>query len=90
MATQHLEIVNTASRLGADTRSLVSQLQAVQDLCDKAKKVMDQVAFGGDYAALGAKLGCTAAEAEAVYNLIGSVNTELHGTFTEQLLSRCG
>ena len=90
MSTQHIEVVSTASRLGADVRAFVGDLQRVQDAGDKIKAVADQVAFGGDYAALAAKLGCTAAEAEAVYNLLGSVNGELHGTFTAQLLSRCG
>lgn len=88
--TSHIEIVSTASRLGADTRSMISQLQAVQDACDKVKAISDQVAAGGDWAALALKLGTTAAEAESVYNLVGSVNTELHATFITQALSRLG
>ena len=90
MATAHIEVVSTASRLGTDVRTLITQLQRVVDDVDKVKAVSDQVALGGDFAALAAKLGTTAAEAEAVYNLIGSVATELHGTFITQTLSRLG
>lgn len=90
MATAHIEVVSTASRLGADVRTLITQLQRVVDDVDKVKAISDQVALGGDFAALAAKLGTTTAEAEAVYNLIGSVATELHGTFITQTLSRLG
>lgn len=90
MASSHIEVVSTASRLGADVRSLIAQLQRVVDDCDKVKAIADQVAMGGDYAALATKLGVTADEAEAVYNLLGSVATELHGAFIAQTLSRLG
>ena len=90
MATAHIEVVSTASRLGADVRTLITELQRVVDDVDKIKAISDQVALGGDFAALAAKLGTTTAEAEAVYNLIGSVATELHGTFITQTLSRLG
>ncbi len=90
MATAHIEVVSTASRLGADVRTLITQLQRVVDDVDKVKAISDQVALGGDFAALAAKLGVTTDEAEAVYNLVGSVATELHGTFITQTLSRLG
>lgn len=90
MASSHIEVVATASRLGSDTRQLISQLQTVVDLCDKVKAISDQVALGGDYEALAAKFGCTVADAEAVYNLLGSVAIELHGTFLTQTLGRLG
>jgi len=88
VASAHIEVVSTASRLGSDVRSLISTLQRVVNDCDKVKAVSDQVALGGDYAALAAKLGVTAAEAEAVYALLGSVNGELHATFISQVLAR--
>ena len=90
MATAHIEVVSTASRLGADVRTLITQLQRVVDDVDKVKAISDQVALGGDFAALAAKLGTSPEEAEAVYNLVGSVATELHGTFITQTLSRLG
>ncbi len=90
MATAHIEVVSTASRLGTDVRTLITQLQRVVDDVDKVKAISDQVALGGDFAALAAKLGTSPEEAEAVYNLIGSVATELHGTFITQTLSRLG
>lgn len=90
MTSSHIEVVATASRLGADIRQLIAQLQAVVDLCDKCKAISDQVAMGGDWAALAEKLGTTQANAESIYNLLGSVDGELHGAFIAQVLSRLG
>jgi hypothetical protein len=90
MASAHIEVVATASRLGSDVRRFITQTQAVVDLCDMVKAVADQVAMGGDYAALALMLGCTEAEAHSVYNLLGSVNGELHATFITQVLARLG
>lgn len=90
MASAHIEITSTASRLGSDVRGLISDLQRVVDACDKIKAISDQVALGGDWEALAAKLGTSVTEAESVYNLLGSVNTELHGAFITQILSRLG
>lgn len=90
MASAAIEVVATASRLGSDVRQFISNLQRVVDDIDKVKSISDQVALGGDYAALAAKFGTTADEAQAVYNLLGSVQGELHGTFISQTLSRLG
>ena len=86
----HIEVVSSASRLGADTRAFISNLQRVVDDIDKIKAISDQVALDGDWAALALKFGTTAAEAEAVYNLLGSMATELQATFITQTLSRLG
>lgn len=90
MASAHIEITGTASRLSADVRSAIDQLEALQDRFTDLKAIMDQVALGGDWAALATKLGVTAAEAEAVYNIWGSATTEINGTFLTQLQGRVG
>ena len=90
MGSSHIEVAATASRFSADVRQLIAQLQSVVDLCDKCKAVSDQIAMGGDWAALAEKLATTQAEAESVYNLLGSVDGELHGTFITQALARLG
>ena len=86
----HIEITGTASRYAARMRSLVDQMRTVQELSQQQKDIGDQIAMGGDWAALATELGVTAAEAEAVYNLLGSANTELHGTFITQMVAVCG
>jgi len=88
--SSHIEVVSTASRYGADVRSFIAQLQAVVDMSARLKAVGDQIAISGDWDSLAANLGVSAADAESVYNLLGSVNGELHGAFTTQLLSRLG
>ncbi len=81
MASSHIEITGTASRLGADMRGFISNLQRVVDDAARLKSICDQVALGQDWQALAAKFGTTAAEAEACYNLLGSVKGELSGPF---------
>lgn len=90
MASAHIEISSTASRLSADARRAIDDLQRDQNAFAKVKSVMDQVALGGDWASLATKLGVTQAEAEAVYNLFGSANTEIRATFLAQITARLG
>lgn len=90
MASAHIEISSTASRLSADVRRAIDDLQRVQDAFAEVKNVADQVALGADWASLATKLGVTQAEAEAVYNLLGSANTEIRATFLAQITARLG
>lgn len=90
MANSHIEITGTASRLSAEVRSAVDQLEALQARFQEIKNVLDQVAMASDWASLATYLGVTAAEAEAVYNIWGSANTEIRATFLSQLQARLG
>lgn len=90
MASSHIEISGTASRLSADVRQSIDTLRRVQADWQRIKDIMDQVALGGDYAALAIKLGTSETDAQAVYNLWGSANTEVHATFITQVLARLG
>lgn len=90
MASAHIEIVSTASRTGADMRGFIGQLQQVTDDAARIKGILDQVALGSDWQALADRLGTTAADAETVYNLFGSVAVELSAPFIAQFLQRLG
>ena len=90
MASAHIEITSTASRLSADVRSAVDRLEALQDDMANVKSIMDQVAMGGDWATLATYLGTSAADAEIVYNLWGSASTEIAGAFLTQIQARLG
>ncbi len=90
MASAHIEITGTASRLAADVRNAVDNLELLQDRFGDIKAIIDQVALGGDWAALAEKLGVSAADAEAVYNLWGSATTEIGAAFLTQLQARLG
>lgn len=89
MASAHIE-VGTATRLSSELRGLVDSLQRVKDDAENAKAVYDQLALGGDWVALGGALNVNAADAEAIYNTLGSVVAELGGTFIGQFLGRLG
>lgn len=94
MASAHIEIDRSerhAAKLGGMVDSLIS-IRA-QVLATKAQ--YDQFVIGDDYAALGVALGLTgenaSTDAQAIYNLLGSVQTELEAsTFTHQLTARLG
>lgn len=86
----HIEITGTASRLSADVRSAIDRLEALQSDFAEIKAILDQVALGGDFASLGTYLGVSENDAEAVYNLWGSANTEIHETFLAQVQARLG
>lgn len=90
MSSAHIEIPATASRLSADVRSAIDRLEQLQDDFANIKAIMDQVAYGGDYATLGTYLGVSEADAQAVYNLWGSGNTEITATFLSQIQARLG
>ena len=90
MSSAHIEITGTASRLSADVRSTIDQLELLQDRFNNIKAIMDQVALGADWPALATKLGVSEVDAEAVYNLWGSATTEINAAFLTQLQGRLG
>lgn len=92
MASAHIELTGTETRLAGQFRSFVDRLQALVEDAAKHKAVMDQAALGADWPGLRAAYGFASdADAEAAYNLLGSVNTTLAGdAFIAQLLSRMG
>ncbi len=90
MASAHIEVNGTQTRHNGQLRAHIDAIQRVVDESDRLKAMMDQAAAGQDWASLATLLGVPAADAEALYNLIGSSNGELHGPFTAQLLSRAG
>ena len=69
MARTHIDVRSTASRHSALVRQTVDAARLLQQRVQQVKDVMDQVASGGDWDALGTELGTSAADAEIVYNL---------------------
>lgn len=91
MASAHIEVNGTGSRLNQQLRSFIDRLQEVQDDAERLKATLDQVALGADWEALQTALNLeSAADAETIYNLFGSAEGELDGAFINQLLSRLG
>ncbi len=91
MASAHIEINGTGSRHNVQLRRLVDDLVAVRAGAEQLKAVFDQTALGGDWAALAGLLDILSeTEAEAIYNLVGSVVGELNGPFIGQLTGRVG
>lgn len=89
MSSAHI-LIDSGSQHSAQLRVFVDDLYEVQDKARRLKATYDQAALGSDWPALAALIGTTEAEAEAVYNLLGSVVTELQATFITQLLGRLG
>jgi hypothetical protein len=98
MASARIEVSGTATPLNGALRTLVNTLWQARHRAKELKEIMDQSALGGDYEGLGLALGISAADAQAVYALVGSVRDELEGSaaapdagvFLRQLCARCG
>lgn len=100
MASAHIEIVGSVSRHNRELRNFLDQLQVVVDKVDEIKATYDQLALGADWPALAAALShatdaayphnVDATDAETIYNLIGSVQTELSATNITSILGRLG
>lgn len=91
MASAHIAINGTGSRHNKQVREFIDDLVDVRNRAIQLKAVLDQAALGGDWAALAVVLDVADVEdAEAVYNLLGSVVTELNGAFIAQLTGRAG
>lgn len=92
MASTHIELIGNETRLAAQFRSWVDRLQDVQEDAERLKAIADQAAAGSDWAGMRAAFGFGSdADAEAAYNLLGSVkNTLSTDAFIAQMLSRIG
>ena len=89
MPNQHIEI-NQAVRLGAVLFNAVSGLQPTLDKFANVKAIMDQVAVGGDWAAIEAQFGVPSGNGEIVYNLVTACNNALHTVEIETVTERLG
>lgn len=90
MASAHIKINGTGTRHNQELRRFVDGLRATQNDARRLKDIFDQAALGQDWEALGLLLDVTPAEAETIYNLMGSVKVELDGAFISQALGRLG
>lgn len=90
MASTFISISPSATQYSSELLGFIRQLRNLVEQSAELKGRYDQMAMGGDYAALAAFLDLSEADATAVYNLFGSVNGELQGPFIAQLLARCG
>ena len=84
MASAHIQINGTGSRHNQKLRRFVDELIAVRNEAGNLKATFDQAALATllDIAGEG--------DAEAGYNLLGSVVTELNAAFITQMTSRLG
>ena len=81
MASAHIQINGTGSRHNQKLRQFVDELIAVKNEAGNLKAAFDQAALL-DIAGEG--------DAEIVYNLLGSVVTELNAVFITQMTGRLG
>lgn len=91
MASAHILITGSDSRHNRQLRQLVDDLVDARAKAKQMKAVFDQAALGGDWQALADLLAiASATDAETIYNLLGSVVTELDGAFLTQITGRLG
>ena len=90
MASAHIKVIGAGTPHNAQLRRFVDNLRATQQDAIRLKDVFDQAALGGDWAALAILLDVSEADAQVIYNLLGSVKTELTAAFISQILGRLG
>ena len=90
MASQHIEIQATASRLSADVRLAVDTLRDLQSRIIKVTDILNQVAIGGDWPAVAVKLGTSEVDAQAAYNLLVGVADDLQTSDVNAVIDRLG
>jgi hypothetical protein len=90
MANQHIEFSRTATRLSGELGNVIRQLQNACDNVQNLKAILDQIAQGPDFPALGVALNVTAAEAETIYNLLVAANGRLDNAAITTFLARLG
>ena len=90
MASTFIAISNNANPYSQELSQFIRQLQSLVEQSDRLKDRYDQMAAGADWTTLATYLALSTANAETVYNLMASVNTELHATNITLLTDRCG
>jgi hypothetical protein len=90
MASQHIEVQSTVSRLSLSVRQFVDAARALQELGAKVKDIADQVASSSDWAALAVKLGTSEIDAETAYNLLTNIQGDLTTANYDMLIDRLG
>jgi hypothetical protein len=90
MASAHIEVTGTASRTASKFRYFVDKLNQLRNEYGDLKDVLDQIALDNDWTSLAASLGVSESDAQSVYNVFGSMGSEINGAFISQLVSRCG
>lgn len=90
MASAHIKIIGAGTPHNGQLRRFVDNLRSIQQDAIRLKEVFDQVALGGDWPALALLLDVSEEDAQTIYNLLGSVKTELEGAFISQVIGRLG
>lgn len=91
MASAHIQINGTGSRHNVQLRKFVDGLIEARATAGHLKEAFDQAALDEDWPALAALLDIgDADDAETIYNLLGSVVTELSAPFITQMAGRLG
>jgi hypothetical protein len=92
MSSTHIEISTNTERHSRDLRSLVDGMSQTLATSRRLKRTYDQVAMDSDWVSLQSLLGLdSTAEAQAVYNLLGGIITELEADSNyQQMLGRLG
>ena len=96
MASQHIDINTSASRLAGQTQQLVDSARSLQEQATKVVRITEQVKFGAagseDWASLAAALGMPGGDivkAQAVYNMLiafqAVINKANYDTFVDRL-----
>ena len=90
MASQHIEITGTESRLAGDMRRFVDALRRVQDDHARLAGILAAAYNGSDANGLAVALGLPEADAGTVYTYLNAITDEINATQLKQFIDRLG
>lgn len=90
MASTHIEINGSATRLNIVLRHNIEQMRHIRDDMAWCKGILDTVSAGSDWAALGTALGLSATDAQTVYNLLVLAAARVQSAPVDDFVNKLG
>ena len=95
MASTHIDLSGTPSRLAGFTRQLVDQARDMQELTAKVVRIMNVAKDGvadedASFVTLGGLLGVPAGKAREVYNMLTAFQTVINKAGYDTFIDRLG
>lgn len=87
----HISLIGNESRLAGKLRNLADASANLQDMMNRMKSVLDECGAGaGDWVSVGAKVGLSPADAQAMYVLLSAAKVKINSADVDNFVNRIG
>lgn len=90
MASQHIEINGTATRLNGELRRFTDGLRDIMNDHERLLGIFAEISNGGDWDALGDALDLSVADAQTVASYLSAIEDEMTATQLVTFVNRLG